>query len=73
MFAPPRMIGGELLWWISNMNISEYEIDGRILMLIQQREEAMNKIVHLAGLLNKLQKEFNVLKEQTDGNVKNDT
>ena len=67
------MIGAGLLLWTFNMDINISEIDGRILMLIQQRDEAMNKIVHLAGLLSKLQKEVNDLKEQTDGNVKNDT
>jgi hypothetical protein len=35
--------------------IDTIEIDARINMLVQQREEAMNRVVQLAGMLAKLQ------------------
>lgn len=42
------------------------EIDGRIMMLQQQRDEAMNRCVVMAGQLHLLQKKLEE-KEKADG------
>ena len=45
------------------------EIDGRIQALIQQRDEALNRCVLQAGLINRLQQEntkFKSLSEEAD-------
>lgn len=45
------------------------EIDGRLQALIQQRDEAMNRCVLQAGIINKLQQENTKLKNLLDENV----
>ena len=42
--------------------MDETEIDGRLMMLQRQRDEALNQCVLMAGLLAKVQKELEALK-----------
>ena len=44
------------------MSTDTTEIDGRIQALIQQRDEAMNRVVLQAGLINRLQQELTAQK-----------
>lgn len=46
--------------------VNETEIDGRLMMLQQQRDEAMNRCVILAGQLAVIQKELAGLKEKEE-------
>jgi hypothetical protein len=43
------------------------EIDGRIMMLQQQRDDALNRVVIMAGQLNKLAQDLAQLKENKNG------
>lgn len=46
--------------------MNEVEVDARLMMLANQRDEAMNRCVILAGQLAVLQKELEQLKEKEE-------
>jgi len=48
------------------MNLTDTEVNGRIMALSKQREEAMNQVVVLTGQLSIVVEERNSLKKQVE-------